>query len=142
MDPAAHNQLDQAMAAIAREVGATVHAYPRPGRAVRHIVLRDLRDDRGTRSEVAQIEKDGTLRIIGHDTGPRVSEFWGADITSYEWTYIVAAQKVAALLTLLGGQEGDDILSALGAYHEHHGGQINDLLRTSEVAADFSNWHS
>src|SRR5215469_6325970 len=32
-------QLDRVIADIAREVGATVHAYPRPGRAVRHIVL-------------------------------------------------------------------------------------------------------
>jgi hypothetical protein len=53
--------------------------------------------------------------------------------------YIVAPQKIGALLTLLGGQEGDAILAA---YHQHHGGQINHLLRTPEVAAAFSNWHS
>lgn len=142
MDPVANDQLDQAMADVAREVGATLHAYPRPGRAVRRIVLRDIRDDRGTRSETAQIEDDGTLRITGHDTGPRVSEFWGDAITSYEWVYIVVPEKVGALLTLLGGHEGDDALAALAAYHQYHGRQINDLLRSPEVVADFSNWHS
>ena len=77
-------QLDSRMAEIAQSTGATLHTYPRHGRAVRRVILRDLRDDSGTRFEAAQIEDDGTLRIVGHDTGRRVSEFWGAPITSYE----------------------------------------------------------
>jgi hypothetical protein len=77
MDPEARDKLDQDMAEIASETGATERAYPRPGRAVRRVILRDVRDGGGTRSETAQIEDDGTLRIIGHDIGPRVSEFFG-----------------------------------------------------------------
>src|SRR5215472_8829962 len=71
----ARAQLDLRMAEIAQATGAVLHVYPRPGRAVRRVILRDFSDDRGTRSEAAQIEDDGTLRIVGHDTGRRVSEF-------------------------------------------------------------------
>jgi hypothetical protein len=84
------SELDEALAAIARQTGATLRIYP----PARRIVLRDDRDDRddrGTRYLDAALEEDGTLRITGHDQGPRVSEFFGAAITSYEWVYLVAA---------------------------------------------------
>jgi hypothetical protein len=142
MDPQARSKLDKIMAQIASETGATVHAYPRPGRAVRRVILRDVRDSGGTRLEIAQIEDDGTLRITGHDTGPRVSEFFSTAITSYEWVYVVAPAKVDALLRLLGGAKGDDVLDALATYYQQHGGQISELLRGPEIAAEFANWHS
>jgi hypothetical protein len=142
MDPEARDKLDQFMAQIASEMGATVHAYPRPGRAVRSVILRDIRDGGGTRLETAQIEDDGTLRIIGHDTGPRVTEFFGPAITSYEWVYVVAPARVDALLPLLGGSEGDDVLDALATYYQQHGGQLSELLRGPVVDAEFDNWHS
>ena len=85
------SELDEALAAIARQTGATLRIYPRPGHPARRIVLRDDRDDRGTRYLDAALEEDGTLRITGHDQDPRVSEFFGAASTSYEWVYLVAA---------------------------------------------------
>jgi hypothetical protein len=127
---------------VASEIGATVHAYPRLGRAIRRVILRDIRDSGDTRLETAQIEDDGTLRIIGHDTGPRVSEFFGTAITSYEWVYVVAPPKVDALHRLLGGAEDDDALEALATYYQQHGGQFTELLRGPEIAAHFDNWHS
>ena len=142
MDPEARDKVDQVMAQIASETGATVHAYPRPGRAVRRIILRDSRDGGGTRLETAQIEDDGTLRITGHDTGSRVTEFFGTAITSYEWVYLVAPARVDALLRLLGGAEDDDVLDALAAYYQQRGGQLSELMRGPEVAAEFDNWHS
>jgi hypothetical protein len=142
MDPQARSKLDQVMTQIARQTGATARAYPRPGRAVRRVILRDIRDGVGTRLETAQIEDDGTLRIKGHDTGPRVTEFFGTAITSYEWVYVVAPPKVDALLRLLGGAQGDDALDALATYYEQHGGQLSELLRGPEIAAYFDNWHS
>jgi hypothetical protein len=142
MDPQVRDKLDQIMAQIARETGATVHGYPQHGREVRRVILRDIRDGGGTRLETAQIEDDGTLRIIGHDTGSRVTEFFGTAITSYEWAYLVAPAKVDALLRLLGGAGDDDILDALAAYYQQHGGQLSELLRSPEVAAYFDNWHS
>jgi hypothetical protein len=134
--------LDQALDAIARETAATLRIYPRPGCAARRIVLRNDRDDRGTRYEDAALEHDGTLRIAGHDQGPRVSEFWGNAITSYEWVYVVARDRIPALLGLLGGRDGDDVLAVLAAYHQHAGEQISDILNHPDVTAHFSNWHS
>jgi hypothetical protein len=77
VDPETRDKLDQAMAAIAEQTGATLHIYPRPGHAVRRLVLRDTHDDQGTQFEAAQTEDDGILRVAGHDTGPRVSDFFG-----------------------------------------------------------------
>jgi len=135
-------QLDSRMAEIAQATGAVLHAYPRPGRAVRRVILRDFSDDRGTRFEAAQIEDDGTLRIVGHDTGRRVSEFFGAPIASYEWVYVVRPERVGALHAGLAGEEGGDVLAALEAYYQRHEGRLHALLTSPEVAAGFDNWHS
>jgi hypothetical protein len=39
------DQVEQDLAEIARATGGTLHMYPRPGRAVRRVILRDLRTD-------------------------------------------------------------------------------------------------
>ena len=136
-------ELDQALAAIARQAGATLRSYPRPGHAARRIILRDDRDDCGTHHQDAALDQDGTLRITGHDQGPGVSEFFGGDITCYEWVYMVAPDRVPALVTLLGGHDdGDDVLALLAAYHQRTGGQISDIMNHPDVTAHFSNWHS
>jgi hypothetical protein len=142
MDPDARRRLDETMRQIAAQTGATLHIYQHPGPAARCVVLRDTRNERGTQFEAAQIDDDGTLRVTGHHTGPGVSEFFGAAITSYDWAYVIAPDRVGTLLTLLGGHAGDDVLDRLAAYHDQHGGQVNDLLRGPQVAPDFSNWHS
>ncbi len=80
MDPETRGNPDQAMAAIADEVGETLHAYPRAGRAVRRVVLRDDHDDRGTRFEAAQTDDDGSVRVVGHDAGPGVSDVVGEPV--------------------------------------------------------------
>jgi hypothetical protein len=108
---------------------------------VRHVVLRDRRDDDGSQLEVAVLEIDGTLRISGHDKGPRVSGFFGAGITSYEWVHVVPAARVGRLVEALGGDHGGDVLALLAAYYGQHGGQLGPVLRRPEVGAEFSNWH-
>ena len=134
--------LDQAIAGMARQAGATVHGYPRPGRADRRVVLREDTDDRGTRYEDAALEDDGVVRISGHDQGRRVSDFWGSAITSCEWVYVVAADRVPALIRLLGGHDGDDVLALLSSHYQHIGGRIDDLMKHPDLAAHFDNWHS
>lgn len=140
MDPENRDKLDQAMAAIAAQTGATLHTYPRPGRAVRRVILRDTRDDQGTQFEAAQMEDDGTVRVAGHDTGPGVSDVFGAAITSYEWVYVIPSGRVQALARALGAEPGDDVLDALARYYHQHGGRISQLLRNPEIAAEFDNW--
>jgi len=68
--------------------------------------------------------------------------FFGDAITSYDWAYVIAPDRVGTLFTLLGGHAGDDLPGLLAVYHDQHGGQMNDLLRGPQVAAAFSNWHS
>jgi hypothetical protein len=51
---------------------------------------------------------------------------------------VIAPGRAATLLTLLGGQAGDDVPGLLAACHGQHGGQINELLRGPQVAATFS----
>jgi hypothetical protein len=141
VDPDARARLDETMAQIAHQSGATLHVYHHPGRAARRVVLRDTRDDRGSQFEAAQLEDDGTLRVTGHHTGPGVSEFFGDAITSYDWAYVIAPDRVGALFTLLGGHAGDDVPGLQATYHDQHGGQVNDLLRgPSRRYVD--NWHS
>src|SRR5262249_57410292 len=94
-----------------------------------------------SRQDAARLA-DGTLRITGHDQGPGVSEFFGAAITSYEWVYLVAADRIPALIRLLCGHDGDDVLALLAAYHQRAGGQLSDILNHPDVTARFSNWHS
>ena len=142
MDPDARARLDETMAQIANQTGATLHIYHHPGRAARRVVLRDTRDDRGTQLEAAQLDDDGMLRVTGHHTGPAVSEFFGDAITSYDWAYVIAPDRVGTLFTLLGDHAGNDVLNLLATYHDQHGGQMNELLRGPQVAAAFSNWHS
>jgi hypothetical protein len=142
VDPDARARLDETMTQIAGQTGATLHVYQHPGRAARRVVLRDARDDRGTQFEAAQLDDDGILRVTGRPTGPGVSEFFGDAITSYDWAYVIAPDRVGTLLTVLGAQDGDDLLDLLATYHDQHGGQMNDLLQSPQVAATFSNWHS
>jgi len=130
------------MRQIADQTGTTMHTYQHPGPAARRVILRDTRNEPGTQFEAAQIDNDGTLRLTGHHTGPGVSEFFGAAITTYDWAYVIAPERVDTLLTLLGGHAGDDVLDRLAAYHDQHCGQVNDLLRGPQIAAEFSNWHS
>ena len=142
MDPGTRDKLNQTMAAIAEQTGATLHTYPRPGRAVRRVVLCDTHDDRGTQFEAAQMEDDGTLRVVGHDTGPGVSAVFGAAITSYEWVYVVPSGRIGALARALGAEHDDDVLDALAGYYHQHDGRISQLLRAAEIAAEFDNWPS
>jgi hypothetical protein len=135
-------ELDRSLAAIARQTGAMLRIYPRPSPASRRVVLRDERDDRGTRYLDAALEEDGTLRVTGRDQGPRVSEFWGEAITCYDWVYVIAPDRVPALVRVLGGRDGDDVLALVAACHQRVGGQLEDLLTCPDVAAEFSNWHS
>jgi hypothetical protein len=135
-------RLDETMQQIASEAGATLHIYPRPGAAIRRIVLREVRTEDDSSYEDAVVEADGTVRVTGVDSGSKVSTFFGEDITSYDWVYVVAPDRVAALVTALGGDEADDVLALLAAYYERENGRLSPLLRSEAVGAEFSNWRS
>jgi hypothetical protein len=134
--------LDDTMRRIAESTGATLHIYPRPGEAVRRVVLRDVSNEEDTRYEDVVIETDGTIRVTGHDSGPGVSTVFGPDITSYEWVYVVPPERAANLVEALGGQPGDDPLALLTTHYERTRGVLYHLLTSPPVNASFDNWHS
>ncbi len=142
MDDAGRDEIRRVLDEIAAETGGTVHEYPRPGRAVRRVVLTDRRDEKGSQYEDAVLEDTGAVRINGHDQGRRVSDFFGEDITSYEWVHVVSPDRVAALIAALGGAPGDDVLALFAAYHKAQHGQVRGLLGRPEIGAEFANWHS
>ncbi len=141
-DPDEQDELAAQLSEIARSVGGTLHLWPSPGPAVRDVVLRAVSDERGSQHEQAYLGEDGTLWVTGHDQGAGVSDFFGRDITSYEWIYVIAPDRVATLVRLLGGSDDADVLAILAAYHHRHGGVISDKLKDPQVAASFSTWHS
>jgi hypothetical protein len=138
---AENDRIETTLDEIARRTGAEVQRYPQRGKAVRTVVLRDLRDEGGSRYLVASLEEHGALRVSGRDDGPAVSRAWGPSITTYEWVYVVPAERVDNVVAALGGGRGDDVLSLL-ATRCQAGEDIEAALRSSEVAAEFANWHS
>ena len=107
------------------------------------MVLRDIRDEDGTRYLDAVIESDGTLRITGHDQSPGVSQVFGPNITPYEWVYVVAPDRLPALTGELGGTAGDDVLTLLQAHHDGEPGglMLDAILRSPSIDTQFDNWH-
>ena len=141
-EPESADELAAVLARIAAEAGGELRIWPRPGAIADQVVLRDDRDERGSQLETAQLEADGTLRVTGHDQGQSVSDFFGPEITSYEWVYVVAPDRVAALVSRLGGHHGAPVLALLTAYYRANLGAISSLLKHPEVAAELSTWHS
>jgi hypothetical protein len=108
-----------------------------PGRSVR--LQNERREDGSSLSIDARLERDGTLRIIGHDLGP-VAEAISPD-GEYEWFYTIAAQDVPVLVIALGGQPGTDVIELLeqrwsgdAAY------SLGAAIRSSGVSSNFSSY--
>jgi hypothetical protein len=136
------SELDASIGEIASQSRAFLITYPRTGSPERRIVLTDSRDGEDTQSESAELDADGTLRVCGRDRGRKVSKFFGAGITTYEWVYVLTPGQVGLLLEILDADDDDDVLCALRAFYDRHHGRIHDLLTCPEIAASFSNWHS
>jgi hypothetical protein len=101
--------VDGVMEDLAADTRAAVRRHPRPGLAVRQVVLREHRDGGGTQLAVAVLEADGTLRITGHDQDPRVSAAFGPGSRPMNGT-TSSRRPARNLVEALGGQAGDDVL--------------------------------
>lgn len=80
---------------------------------MRRIVLQKERRAADSRNLWASLGENGDLIIEGQDLGPEVERFWGAGMSEYEWAITVRSAKVPRLVSALGGEEGDDVLTLL-----------------------------
>ena len=104
------------------------------------LVLRNQRDDRGTRHLSARRDRDGRLRIDGHDLGRGVEDAFGPGLSEYEWSWVIEPDVVAAAVAALDGGEGDDPLRVLEAWSAAHGGaDPGSQLRDAGVPIAFWN---
>ncbi len=93
-------------------------------------VLRDVRDDQGTRYLAASLTAEGDLVIEGQDLGRGVEQFYG--VREYEWSWTVRAPDIPALLSALG--TSSDVLSALSArFSDERAAEIKSFLDAHEI---------
>ena len=88
---------------------------------VNRVVLRDTRDEGGTRYLEASIGSNGDLIFSGQDLGPGVEGFFGA--SEYEWVWTVAASDCKQLLEALASTT--DLLEAVS--NKFSGERASDL---------------
>ncbi len=67
------------------------------------VVLRDVRDERGTRHLGARRRDDGGIVIEGHDLGRGV-EVLGPGLSEYEWVWTIAPDAVPSAIEAIGAQ--------------------------------------
>jgi hypothetical protein len=79
----------------------------------RSIVLQELRSPQMSQHISAQLTVEGNLVIEGQDLGAGVESFWGKGHREYEWYITVRAAHIPQLIAILGGMNGDDVLSLL-----------------------------
>jgi hypothetical protein len=109
-------------------------------RRLARVVLRNLRDDRGTRHLSASRDPDGRIRIEGHDLGRGVEDAFGAGLNEYEWGWVIETDAVAVAIAALDGREGDDPLKLLAVWSTAHGGaDPGSHLRDAGVPIAFWN---
>jgi hypothetical protein len=101
----------------------------------RKVTLRDERSGKDWRNLWAYVGPDGALHIDGQDLGPSTAMM--SSDGEYEWFKTIAAIHVPRLLTLLGGQPGDDILDVLASYTGEHSYELEKLLRESDIPVNF-----
>ncbi|MGZ4619236.1 MAG: hypothetical protein ACXV3F_11065 [Frankiaceae bacterium] len=70
-----------------------------------------------------------------------MSQVFGPNITSYEWVYVVAPDRLPALTGELGETAGDDVLTLLQAHHDGEPGGLDAILRSPSIDTQFDNWH-
>jgi hypothetical protein len=79
------------------------------------ITLNEEHTEQNSRHLWASITEDADLMIQGQDLGPTVEQFWGSDLSEYEWNIIVRSPDIPRLIAALGGKDGDNVLSLLAA---------------------------
>lgn len=90
---------------------------------VDRIVLRESRDATGVRYLEARLEPDGAVVIEGQDLGDGVEAVFGEGVREYEWRWRVDPGQVAAAVSALGGESGDEVLPVIERWFAAGGGR-------------------
>lgn len=86
----------------------------------------------------AGVDDDGNFSISGFDVGP--SDEWG-DPSEYEWDTTVRCGNVAALVELLGGVLGQDVLEIIQRdWVPQEGDGLERLIRESGIPCETLIW--
>jgi hypothetical protein len=107
---------------------------PGAAEARREVVLRDQRDEDGTRYLGAYLDGPD-LVISGQDLGQGVSRVFGEDLTEYEWTHTVRAEHVPRLVEALGAPPGTHVLDALEGFAGARAAEVEQRL--AQVPKEF-----
>lgn len=105
----------------------------------RTVVLRDEQTGPDRRHLSAYLGGDGNLHIHGHDLGPGTSPV--SDDGEYEWFTVYAAAHVPAIVALLDGEPGEDVLAGLASrWTGDRAGELERRLQESGLPVKRSVW--
>lgn len=100
----------------------------------RHVVMLNRRDEQGLMHRSISLSDSGQLGISGHDLGPGVEAFFGANEYEFERTY--SADDTARARELLGLAPDDDLLQAITArFRATH--ELESFLEGHGIEGDF-----
>jgi len=103
------------------------------------IVLREQRDEDGSRRLVAEWREGVGVVIEGQDLGPGVERTYGPGLDEYEWLWRIAPQAVPGMVAALGGLPGDDPLPLLAAWYAAHG-HLDPGIHLREAGVPIEFW--
>ena len=101
------------------------------------VVITNARDSKGTMLRVVRLTDDGGLMIEGHDLGPGVEQFFGAD--EYEFKRQFSSDAVSRLRELLGLESDDELLPNIKERFTDTA-VLEDLLRDNGIKGEFWSW--
>ncbi|WP_030156972.1 hypothetical protein [Glycomyces sp. NRRL B-16210] len=101
----------------------------------RRVTLRSERTPTSSHSMWAYVDDDGALHVDGHDLDPALESFVGKD--EAETFKTVKAEHLGALVELLGGEPGADVLDLLAERYTGPGSyELNRILGSGAVPVE------
>lgn len=103
----------------------------------RTVILRQTKEDTGSRYLAASLNEQGDLVFEGQDLGADVEAYWGRGCFEYEWTWTIKAQHLLLLSDALAVPKETDILAALVAsFSEERAAGIKGFLDREAIPHD------
>lgn len=101
-------------------------------RKTTHVILRQVKDEDGSRQLDASLTSEGDVLIEGHDWGEGVRRFTGS--WEYEWAWRIPHTAVSDLQNALGIHVQDDLLLALQAqFSGENAADLGEFIDTHQI---------